>query len=42
MIVKDMMPGFELYQPTQLDDALALLDRYGKDGWKMAGGNDSL
>jgi xanthine dehydrogenase YagS FAD-binding subunit len=42
MIVKDMMPGFDLYQPTQLDDALALLDRYGKDGWKMAGGNDSL
>ena len=42
MIVKDMMPGFELYQPTQLDDAFALLDRYGKDGWKMAGGNDSL
>jgi len=37
-----MMPGFELYQPTQLEDALALLDRYGKDGWKMAGGNDSL
>jgi xanthine dehydrogenase YagS FAD-binding subunit len=42
MIVKDMMPGFELYQPTQLNDALALLDRYGKDGWRMAGGNDSL
>src|SRR5215510_3867754 len=42
MIVKDMMPGFELYQPTQLNDALALLDRYGKDGWKMAGGTDSL
>jgi xanthine dehydrogenase YagS FAD-binding subunit len=42
MIVKDMMPGFELYQPTQLPDALALLDRHGKDGWKMAGGNDSL
>jgi xanthine dehydrogenase YagS FAD-binding subunit len=42
MIVKDMMPGFELYQPTQLDDAFTLLDRYGKDGWKMAGGNDSL
>ena len=42
MIVKDMMPGFELYQPTQLEDALALLDRYRKDGWTMAGGNDSL
>src|SRR5271170_3006328 len=42
MIVKDMMPGFELYQPTQLTDALALLDRYRADGWKLAGGNDSL
>ena len=42
MIVKDMMPAFELYQPTQLDDALALLDRHRADGWKLAGGNDSL
>ena len=37
MIIKDVMPSFELYQPTQLKDAFALLDRYGKDGWKMAG-----
>ena len=42
MIIKDMMPSFELYQPTQLKDAFALLDRYGKDAWKMAGGYDSL
>jgi xanthine dehydrogenase YagS FAD-binding subunit len=42
MIVKDMMPAFELYQPTQVADALTLLNRYGKDGWKLAGGNDSL
>jgi xanthine dehydrogenase YagS FAD-binding subunit len=42
MIVKDMMPGFELYQPMQLADALALLDRHRDDGWKLAGGNDSL
>jgi xanthine dehydrogenase YagS FAD-binding subunit len=42
MIVKDMMPGFELYQPTTVDDAVALLDRFGADGWKLAGGNDSL
>ena len=42
MIIKDVMPSFELYQPTQLKDAFALLDRYGKDGWKMAGGYDSL
>jgi xanthine dehydrogenase YagS FAD-binding subunit len=42
MIIKDVMPGFELYQPTQLNDAFALLDRFGKDAWKMAGGYDSL
>lgn len=39
---RDMMPNFELLQPTRLQDALALLDSRGKDIWKMAGGNDSL
>lgn len=39
---RDMMPDFELLQPTRLGDALALLDRRGKDIWTMAGGNDSL
>jgi xanthine dehydrogenase YagS FAD-binding subunit len=42
MIIRDVMPAFELYQPTQLRDAFALLDRFGKDAWKMAGGYDSL
>jgi xanthine dehydrogenase YagS FAD-binding subunit len=42
MIIRDVMPAFELYQPTQLRDAFALLDRFGKDSWKMAGGYDSL
>src|SRR5215468_4452929 len=42
MMIKDVMPGFELFQPTELKDAFALLERYGKDGWKMAGGYDSL
>lgn len=42
MIIRDVMPAFELYQPTQLNDAFALLDRFGKDAWKMAGGYDSL
>ncbi|HMI15677.1 MAG TPA: xanthine dehydrogenase family protein subunit M [Bradyrhizobium sp.] len=42
MIIRDVMPAFELYQPTQLRDAFALLDRFGKDAWKMAGGHDSL
>lgn len=42
MIVKDMMPSFELYQPESLQDALELADRFGAEGWVMAGGNDSL
>lgn len=42
MIVKDIMAPFELYQPTQLKDAFSLLDSYGKDAWKLAGGYDSL
>jgi xanthine dehydrogenase YagS FAD-binding subunit len=42
MMIKDVMPGFELFQPTQLKDAFSLLERYGKDSWKMAGGYDSL
>jgi len=41
-MIRDMMPNFELLQPTTLADALTLLDRRGKDIWKMAGGNDSL
>ena len=42
MIVKDIMAPFELYQPAQLKDAFSLLDSFGKDAWKMAGGYDSL
>ena len=42
MIVKDVMPNFDLFQPKQLKDAFAILDKFGKDAWKMAGGNDSL
>jgi xanthine dehydrogenase YagS FAD-binding subunit len=42
-MIRDMMPTFELLQPTKLADALTLLDRRSADNiWKMAGGNDSL
>ncbi|MGQ4807278.1 Aldehyde oxidoreductase FAD-binding subunit PaoB [Candidatus Entotheonellaceae bacterium PAL068K] len=40
--IRDVMPAFDLYQPARTDDAIALLDRQGKDGWVMAGGMDSL
>ncbi|MFS8607176.1 MAG: xanthine dehydrogenase family protein subunit M [Gammaproteobacteria bacterium] len=42
MGTRDMMPGFELYQPDTLEGALDLLGRFGSDGWALAGGNDSF
>jgi len=39
---RDMMAAFELYQPDSLKGAVDLLDKFGKDGWAVAGGNDSL
>lgn len=41
-IIRDMIPGFELFQPTDLDTAVSLLDRHGEDAWAMAGGLDSF
>ena len=40
--MKDAMAGFELYQPTDLDTALESAARFGKAGWLLAGGYDSL
>jgi xanthine dehydrogenase YagS FAD-binding subunit len=42
MMIKDVIPGFELYRPKSVADAVALLDQHKKDAWKLAGGNDSL
>jgi xanthine dehydrogenase YagS FAD-binding subunit len=33
---------FELFQPTTVDEALALLDRHGTDAWVLAGGMDTF
>ncbi len=41
-MLRDMMASFELQQPASVGDALAILEKAGKDGWVMAGGNDSL
>ena len=40
--MKDTMPNFQLFQPASVKDALGLLDKHGKDAWKLAGGMDSL
>ena len=41
-VIRDVMPAFELFQPTSVDDALSLLDRYQGDAWVMAGGMDTF
>ncbi len=41
-VIRDMIPAFELFQPTSADDAIELLIRYGEDGWVLGGGLDSF
>ncbi len=41
-MLKDTISGFELYQPSDLENVLALLDRFVGNSWILAGGYDSL
>src|SRR5579862_9302972 len=41
-VIRDVMPAFELLQPTSAADAQGLLERYREDAWVMAGGLDSF
>jgi len=41
-VIRDMIPAFELFQPTSAEDAIELLVQYGDDGWVLAGGMDSF
>jgi xanthine dehydrogenase YagS FAD-binding subunit len=41
-VIRDIMPVFELFQPTTVDETLALLDRHGSDAWVLAGGLDTF
>src|SRR5918994_1729259 len=41
-VIRDVMPVFELFQPANVNDALALLDRHGSDAWILAGGLDTF
>ena len=40
--IHDVMPVFELFQPTTIDDTTALLAKYSKDAWVMGGGLDTF
>jgi len=37
----DVMPSMELYQPVQVEDALAIADRLADRGWLVGGGQDT-
>jgi xanthine dehydrogenase YagS FAD-binding subunit len=41
-VIRDVIPAFELFQPTSVDDALALQARHGAKAWVLAGGLDSF
>src|SRR5512138_3025723 len=41
-IIHDVMPVFELFQPTTVDDTVALLEKYDQDAWVLAGGLDTF
>ena len=41
-VIRDMMPAFQLFQPTTTDEALGLLDEYQEQAWVLAGGLDSF
>ena len=41
-VIRDVIPQLELFQPSNADDALALLAEHGSDAWVYAGGLDTL
>ena len=41
-VMRDMIPPFELYQPTEVDDAVRLMRQHGDKGWVLAGGLDTF
>src|SRR6202451_1006592 len=41
-VIRDVMPAFDLLQPSSVDDAQKLLQQHGADAWVMAGGLDSF
>lgn len=41
-IIRDVMPAFQLYQPSSIADAQKLLQQNGRDALVLAGGLDSM
>jgi len=41
-VIRDVMPAFDLLQPSSTAEAQSLLEQNGADAWVMAGGMDSF
>ena len=41
-VIRDVMPAFDLLQPSSIAEAQKLLQQQGRDAWVMAGGLDSF
>jgi xanthine dehydrogenase YagS FAD-binding subunit len=41
-VIRDVMPAFELFQPSTVADAQKILKQHGRDAWVLAGGMDSF
>jgi len=41
-VIRDVMPAFQLFQPSTVTDAQKLLEQHGQDAWILAGGLDSF
>jgi len=41
-VIRDVMPAFDLLQPSSAADAQKLLQQHGHDAWVLAGGLDSF
>ena len=41
-VIRDVMPAFELVQPSSIADAQKALEEQGENGWVLAGGMDSF
>jgi xanthine dehydrogenase YagS FAD-binding subunit len=41
-VIRDVMPAFQLFQPSSIADAQKLLEQHGGEAWVMAGGLDSF
>ena len=41
-VIRDVMPAFELVQPSSAVEAQKVLEQHGSDAWVLAGGMDSF